>query len=253
MILIDLMYLLNILFPKVALPQLITESSLKYHFIVNSLAILRLIGVCSFIKLGKGAAMDFQNFRPYAVPVAFLVIVFILIGSDTASEVAVIEVQNVEHVVDVLMGLFLVALFMERAQEVFITSWRDAGRTSLESEVQDHLSALELEPNDLEVMQALKDAQGELAKYKAGTQKGAYLFGLAIGLAIAVAGIRSLSHVISHENLSGFQESLFYFLDVALTAALVAGGSDALHKLVSVFTDAMDASRKKVQAMTPKS
>jgi hypothetical protein len=36
-----------------------------------------------------------------------------------------------------------------------------------------------------------------------------------------------------------------------LTAAIIGGGSDGIHKMVSVITDFLDVTRKKVQAAAP--
>lgn len=190
---------------------------------------------------------------PFTILITFGIIIIAFVAFNGALGVAVLETSNVSHVTDVLMGLFLAALFMERAQEVFITAWRAGGRQKLERAIEDIKAAVAADSNDRTATQHLVSSQDELDNYKSETQKHAYFFGLAIGLLIALAGVRSLSHIANHENLQGFQQSLFYGLDIGLTAALIAGGSDALHKLISVFTDAMDATRKRIKAAEPAS
>ena len=42
------------------------------------------------------------------------------------------------------------------------------------------------------------------------------------------------------------QQLLVTIVDVVITAGLIGGGSDGIHKLVSVITDYLDAARGKV-------
>jgi hypothetical protein len=49
------------------------------------------------------------------------------------------------------------------------------------------------------------------------------------------------------------QAQWFSAADVFLTGAVLGGGSDGLHKLISVFTDFLGATSAKVKAGTPAS
>ena len=127
-------------------------------------------------------------------------------------------------VVNVITPLFLVALFIERGLEVFLTSWR-AGESKRR------------EDN--------KDAPG-LREHKIVTPRIAFLAGTAIGVVISALGVRALQPLLYADLFPGadgvqFQERAFMAMDVLLTGMLLGGGADGLHKLVSVFTNFMDA------------
>jgi uncharacterized membrane protein YqjE len=143
-------------------------------------------------------------------------------------------------VVDLLTPLFVIALFLERAQEVFVSAWREPQRKEAEA----HIAALE----------AVQDAAGaraagvQLAEYKAQTQRVAFLFRFLVAMAISTVGVRSLEHLVAMPPLDGsVQRTAFTVIDIVLTAAIIGGGSDGIHKLVSVITDFLDSTRQRIQ------
>lgn len=118
----------------------------------------------------------------------------------------------------------LMALLIERALEVFLTSWRGAEAARL----------------------ALRAADGpsDLAGYKARTQRIAFLAGTTLGVIVAALGVRVLELLmdpVRFAALPATQPTLFHVADVLLTGAILGGGADGLHKLVSVFTNFMEA------------
>ena len=50
---------------------------------------------------------------------------------------------------------------------------------------------------------------------------------------------------------SAGQQSWFRIVDVLITGALVGGGADGLHKIVSIFTDFADSTRGRVAGNAP--
>jgi hypothetical protein len=142
-----------------------------------------------------------------------------------------------DDIVRLFTELIVIALIIERGVEVFITPWRQGDRTKLEIDLQS------VAPD------ARMEKKQNLAKYKHETRQVAFLVSLAIGIVISAAGIRVLQFLIQPqtlEKISNTNQGLFFVgLDVLLTGALLGGGADALHKLVSVFTNFMDTSAAK--------
>ncbi len=69
------------------------------------------------------------------------------------------------------------------------------------------------------------------------------LGGVALGLALAVLGVRVLEHLVESDVLRmavPWQAKGFRSFDVLLTGGLIGGGADGIHKLVSVFTTKFD-------------
>jgi len=150
--------------------------------------------------------------------------------------------------VQLLTPLVLVALFIERALEVFLTPWRAKGSAIISTAVKSH--AARVAAKEGAAQPALEKAQTDLMQYKSETQKIAFLASLALGIVIASLGVRGLELFVDpavFAQLSPYQRGAFQAADVLLTGALLGGGSDALHKLVSVFTNFMETTAKKAK------
>ena len=111
--------------------------------------------------------------------------------------------------------LYVVALFVERSLEVLIKAWRQGGKSRLQEEVR---SAEE---------GAKAEAEKALEEYKAGTQRRALLVGLTLGILVSVSGVRLLGPIFEFgvESAWSFQQAIFQFTDIIVTAGLIAGGS----------------------------
>ena len=129
--------------------------------------------------------------------------------------------------VQLTMPVVFVALFIERAIEVFVTSWRAETKRKLHDPV----------------------------RYTARTERIAFFAGTAIGVLLASLGVRMLGLFVdpaAFRALPTLQQKLFTTVDVLLTGAVLGGGADALHKLVSVFTNFMESSAKWARQRAPK-
>ena len=135
--------------------------------------------------------------------------------------------------------LYIVALFVERALEVLVKTWRQGGRVRLEQErslVNDSASAL-------------AEKEKDLAAYKAGTQRRALLVGLTLGLLVSLSGVRLLGPIFELDaaGSSTFQAAAFNFTDIVITAGLIAGGSSTIHELMALIDDFLKASRNRTK------
>lgn len=134
---------------------------------------------------------------------------------------------------ELMAPLFLVALIIERTLEVFLTAWRAEKADELEFSARD------------------KSAEGQraLIAYKGVTRRIAFLCGFTLGAVAAAVGMRILEMLVdpaAFTTLGTSQKCLFRGLDIVLSGALLGGGSDGLHKLISVFTDFLDKTRGRI-------
>ena len=159
-----------------------------------------------------------------------------------------------EEITRLLGSLFLISLLLERASEVFVTTWRRPSRAGLDLKIQNlesKISKLNLLEDDqklsplIDKLEAVKRKQTE---YMSDTQRIAVGITLALGLLISAVGIRSLHIFVDAPKLTeGFQAVVFRLIDVFLTGGLIAGGSKGIHKVSQVFGNFMDTTAKRVK------
>lgn len=159
-----------------------------------------------------------------------------------------------EEIMRLLGSLFLISLLLERASEVFVTTWRRPSRAGLDLKIHNLESKISklnlLEDNQklslrIDELEAVKKEQTE---YMSDTQRIAVGITLAFGLLISAVGIRSLHIFVDAPNITeGFQAVVFRLIDVFLTGGLIAGGSKGIHKLSQVFGNFMDTTAKRAK------
>ncbi len=99
------------------------------------------------------------------------------------------------------------------------------------------INAEEHEKNDLEE---------KLVAYRLETRQMAIGMGLFIGILISAAGFRLLNDLIETDaliNLSDFQKQLFVVIDIIITGVIISGGSVAIDKIASRFSDYFNLDR----------
>jgi len=133
--------------------------------------------------------------------------------------------------------LFVTALFIERAVEVIMSTWR-AQRAKL----------IEFERDLLpENQRAAKER--ELLEYKTSTMHLAFKLGFSLGLVFAVLGVRALAPFLADPALTGkdeLQQRLFAGADMLMSATVLGGGADGIHKLMALLIDFFEKLRKDV-------
>jgi len=71
--------------------------------------------------------------------------------------------------------------------------------------------------------------------------------GLGIGFLVSLVGVRVLGNVIDIASLSGDQQGVFTVVDILLTGAVLAGGSEAVNKIMKVYNSFMIATEKRTK------
>jgi hypothetical protein len=159
-------------------------------------------------------------------------------------------------VINLLTILFLVALLAERALEIFVGTWRSPEASQLELRVQraEHdLAALEKAPGGEralgEARAACEAARRQELQYRCITRQVALWAGLALGLLVSGVGVRALGTLIDpgQSGLSAHQLPAFRFVDVLLTGGVIAGGSEGIHKVATLFDSFMSAAARRAR------
>ena len=144
--------------------------------------------------------------------------------------------------------LYIIALFVERSLEVLIKAWRQGGKSALEHNLRTTAATAAEDPA------AHAEADRRLQAYRAGTQRRALLVALTLGIMVALSGVRLLGPIFEPTTAAAaaaaqppFQQDLFHFTDILLTAGLIAGGSATLHELLALIDDFLKSSRTRAK------
>lgn len=160
---------------------------------------------------------------------------------------------------EMLAALVIIALFVERASEVFISNARSAERNRREKPIkvfQKKLDAIreeikniesDGEPKDArfqairEMIPKLSENEREFEDFRSETRFIVMIFSVILATAIALAGVRALSPLIENELkvLHGYQWAIFQIVDILLTVSLISGGSTGLHKIIRAIGDTL--------------
>jgi len=158
--------------------------------------------------------------------------------------------------------LTAIALFVERSLEVMLTPWREKDARKMEAEheaARDQLTVVQQSAiagnaaAAARVADAKKGADSkrqDVVEYRARTQQVAFLVSLAVGILLSLLGVRAMQFFFNDadvRNLPVIQGRLFQALDVLLTGALISGGADALHQMVTMFTDFANTTSAKMK------
>lgn len=149
-------------------------------------------------------------------------------GNSPALEYRESALQNLATV---MAPLIAIALFIERAVEVVISSWRNEGALHRKA-------AVAAAKDDASRAQA----QRVVEMYRDQTQTLSFITSVTISAVAAMAGVRAIAPLVQNAPASG----VFYAFDVAVTALLLAGGADGLHQIVTTFTDFLESTKNKM-------
>jgi hypothetical protein len=197
-----------------------------------------------------------QWFRPVLVPSLAVVVVGLLVWATGDVSGLKYTEDTSSKVLDLLGTLLIIALFVERAQEVFVGTWRSLHRARIVAEIDrlDDRIADPLTSDDAarkeELRETKREAETRLQEYRYETRRQAMILGLILGIAISLVSPTVLSVAFFDDvstltaTLSGFQVVVFRIVDIVLTGMLIGGGSEAIHKVMTVIMDFAGRLRK---------
>ncbi|MGA2039863.1 MAG: hypothetical protein ABSH42_11340 [Bryobacteraceae bacterium] len=146
-----------------------------------------------------------------------------------------------------LAPLAFAAAVIERAVEILVSPWRDAGASKLERAVTAIQTRTAGDPaGDKQDAMDLKAASDAIDEYRGDTQRYAFAVSLTLSVLVSMAGVRALGNFIDANKLKdpvfthSAQYLFFLGVDVVLSAALLAGGADGIHSIVNAVTSFFD-------------
>ena len=153
------------------------------------------------------------------------------------------------NIANLLAPLVFAAAVIERAVEILVSPWRDAQASKLQTALSAIKAASAANPatQSAEDLQAASDA---LDEYRGETQKYAFGVSLTLSILTAIVGVRALGpfvDVTKFHTTAHAQQLYFLCLDVALSAALLAGGADGIHSIVKAVTTFFDSTAQKAK------
>jgi hypothetical protein len=184
----------------------------------------------------------------YLLLLIILVIMSLLIGF------VPIEFKSFENgeistlVFAMLNTLFLLSILIERTLDVFLTIFRAEQSEEFNSNIHSLNKKISNKKYSTEEKQGffkeLESRKEKKLQHSMKTLRIAHFSGLAIGLFVSMAGIRTVSNFIETSSLSGAQLGVLNFLDITLTGCLLTGGSDSIHKVAEALRTFLDLSTK---------
>jgi hypothetical protein len=149
---------------------------------------------------------------------------------------------SLEDVVGTLAALAIISAFLERAVEVFVAAWRVGEQQQLEIKLQ-RLRA------DRAGSAEVKALRLQLNQFRHETRMYSLAVSVVLGILVSLAGVRALAAVVESGQIEQgyWHNGFFNVLDVLITGALLSGGADAIHKVVSTFTTFMEATKSRVK------
>ena len=91
------------------------------------------------------------------------------------------------------------------------------------------------------------EAQGALEEYRVVTQRRTLLVGFTLAILVSLFDVRLLGPIYEFGAADewSFQQAVFLFADIVVTAGLIAGGSATIHELITLIDDFSKTSRKR--------
>jgi len=157
---------------------------------------------------------------------------------------------SVMEIVHRIAPLFLISLFIERGLEVFVTAWRGPDAAIRDHRIRQLRKAIRDGNADAEAEIELARACAAKEQCRSRMRRVAFAGSVALGVIVSAAGVRALGLFVdpaAFRGLSSEQQASFNTVDVLLTGAMLGGGSDALHKFVTVFTNFMERTAKQAK------
>jgi hypothetical protein len=144
----------------------------------------------------------------------------------------------------VVASLLVVTLFTERCLAAINAAFFGAKKKPHETKLRELEVALDINAlTPKEVHDQSQTPRNALAEFAKAEEAIRIAFGFCFAVLVSTAGVRTLAALVMIDGSGGmpdgFQKSLAHMLDIALTAGLIAGGSDGLAKLLQLIKDGL--------------
>ena len=152
------------------------------------------------------------------------------VGGQTWGNAVPLEYKDsaLQNLATVMAPLIAISLFIERAVEVIISSWRNEGAQHLKAVVENATDPV-----------SKVNAQRAVEIYRDQTQTLSFITSVTISAVAAMSGVRAIAPLVQNAPNIG----VFSGFDIAVTALLLAGGADGMHQIITTFTDFIDSTK----------
>jgi hypothetical protein len=186
---------------------------------------------------GDGSFLSSMDRRAALVTLVLVIVAVVLTFQWTLAPIAFRSIDPAV-VVDRLTPLVVASTFVERAVEVVLSVWRSKEGTLLEW------------ARDVAPPERRPAIERALLEYKATSHRLAMKGAFVLGTFLAAVGVRALEPFVAEgfweETARAWQHGLFTALDVLVTGAVIGGGAEGIHRLVSVVLDFLDQTRDRI-------
>ncbi len=156
-----------------------------------------------------------------------------------------------------ILALTVIAILMERALAVINGAWFGEETEIARGQLKAAMAANALLANQQRMgvtdksmaggAMAVSDAHKKLAEVEVGKKRLRLVIGFLFGIAISAVGIRTLAGLVKDPaHLS----AAFNLVDIILTGALLAGGSQGMAKVAELLRTAIDGTSARMSART---
>jgi len=161
-------------------------------------------------------------------------------------------VDPIRAAVDTLSILFVIALFVERANEIFVGSTRVVARKQAELEIKTMEDNAAQNAGVGPEHHAITLAKNTLLTYRAGTRILTITFSVIISTLLALGGVRALSPLleVQFDALALTQWFILQAADIVVTVAIISGGSNGVHRMISTIVDQFPTKAGSTDAQT---
>lgn len=98
-------------------------------------------------------------------------------------------------------------------------------------------------------LQAVNEAVAAREKCSGDTRRTALLGAVFLGICVATVGPRILTEMTEPvDDLEGLRRWIFVTVDVFITGGLIGGGSDGIHKIISLATEKLDQVKRGIRS-----
>jgi hypothetical protein len=143
------------------------------------------------------------------------------------------------NVANVLAPFIVISALIERAVEVIAAGWREPA-------AREHVAAVAAAATGHGERSAEhRAADQRRRRYKAATMQIAFMVSFTLALMVAMAGVRGVSQFLQLDGVATAQMTVLRWADVAITALMLAGGAEGIHRVVTTITALLDATKER--------
>ncbi|WP_026971813.1 hypothetical protein [Aliagarivorans marinus] len=188
-----------------------------------------------------------------------LVVAILAVSYQLSPQPLAFDARGLSNLPSIFGYLIMLSLIVERAIEVLLSAWRSAGADKLDGEIEQLAERLSTLPEDCgdgsasgderqQLSEQLRAVKCQRALYRVHSRQISQWLGMGIGVLLGLVGVRVLGNMVSVVEVSDLQARLFVVVDVLITGAVLAGGSESVNRIMKLYNRFMDATAQRTKA-----